>query len=280
MTQSRASLRVVLVRWGPLLVPLGVLAVLFVLNPTLRHPATWERMSRNWAHVALLAIGLTPIIITGGIDLSVGSIVGLSAVVAGFLWRDGGWPLEVALLSSLLAGLAAGVLNGSLVLAGISPLVVTLATLAVFRGLAYGLSGAQSVDNFPAGLRQWWEGSFLGVPHPLGLVLIPFALAYVFLHHTWMGRMVFALGDNPAWPTCSSSARPQRHRAKTTSCRPSPLSSWAACGLPEARGISPARCSESSPWPPCFREWFPFRGAGGPWPRGSCSWGSPSPTKG
>ncbi|MCI0460920.1 MAG: ABC transporter permease, partial [Gemmataceae bacterium] len=177
---------------------LVVLGAMLVLNPTLRHPAAWERMSRNWAQVALLAIGLTPIIITGGIDLSVGSVVGLSAVVAGFLWRDLGCPLEVALAGSVLAGLAAGVTNGALVLAGISPLVVTLATLAVFRGLAYGLSGARSVDNFPSVLRQWWDGSFLGLPQPLWLVLITFALGYLFLHHTWMGRMVFALGDNPA----------------------------------------------------------------------------------
>jgi rhamnose transport system permease protein len=197
MRSGAAMLSAWLVRGAPLLLPVVVLAALLVLNPTLHLPGTWERLSRNWAHVALLAIGLTPVILTGGIDLSVGSVAGLSAVVAGFLWRDLDLPLPLALAGCVLTGLAAGAVNGSLVLAGISPLVVTLATLAVFRGLAYGLSGPQSVDNFPPALRQWWDADFLGVPHPLGLVLICFALVYVFLHHTWMGRMVFALGDNP-----------------------------------------------------------------------------------
>src|SRR5262249_7501547 len=146
----------------------------------------------------LLAIGLTPIIITGGIDLSVGSVVGLAAVAAGFFWRDLGLPLSAALVGGVLTGLAAGMANGALVVSGINPLVVTLGTLAVFRRLAYGLSGSQAVDDFPLGLRQWWNGSFAGIPHPVWLIGLGFGGMYLFLHHTWMGRMLFALGDNAA----------------------------------------------------------------------------------
>src|SRR5581483_11712307 len=183
-------------RWVPVALPVAVLGAMLALNPTLRVPATWDGMARNWTGEALLAVALTPIIVTGGIDLSVGSVVGLSAVVAGFLWRDAGLPIAVALAGSLATGLACGVLNGGLVLTGINPLVVTLATLAVFRGLAYGVSGQQSVSEFPPRLGEWWEANLCGIPHPLWIILIVFALGYVFLHHTWIGRMLFAMGDN------------------------------------------------------------------------------------
>jgi rhamnose transport system permease protein len=197
MADNRGTIGTV-ARWAPVLLPVAVLVAMALLNPTLRRPTTWERAARNWCDVAVLAVALTPVIITGGIDLSVGSIVGLAAVAAGFLWRDAGWPLAVALAGGVLAGALAGLVNGGLVVAGISPLVVTLGTLAVFRGLAYGLSGSQAVSDFPDGLRQWWDASFLGVPHPLWIVVVCAAVVYVLVHHTWMGRMLFALGDNPA----------------------------------------------------------------------------------
>jgi rhamnose transport system permease protein len=190
-------LKLLFARWTPALLPVAVLGLMLALNPVLRQAPSWERMGRSWAGIALLALGLTPIIIAGGIDLSVGSMVGLSCVVVGALWRDLHWPLAAALTGGVLAGLGAGMLNGAVILTRINPLVVTLATLAVFRGLAYGLSGEQPVRDFPAGLRQWWTGSFLFVPFPVWIVLIAFVLIYLFLHHTWMGRMLYAIGDNP-----------------------------------------------------------------------------------
>ena len=185
------------VRWTPIAMPLVVLTAMILINPTLRHLETWDRVGRDWTGVALVAIGLTPIIITGGIDLSVGSMLGLAAVVAGTLWRDAHLPLGVALASGVLAGLCAGMFNGSVNLTGINPLAVTLATLAVFRGLAYGICGRQPIRNLPASLRQWWDGSFLGLPQPVWVVLVAFIVFYAFLHHTWMGRMLYAIGDNP-----------------------------------------------------------------------------------
>jgi rhamnose transport system permease protein len=185
-------------RWLPLVLPVLVLGVMLPLNPVLAEADAWDRMARNWTGVALLALGMTPIIITGGIDLSVGSVVGLAAVVVGYLWRVVGLPVEVALLGGVLTGLACGSVNGVLVLAGINPLVVTLATLGAFRGLAYGISGARPVGRFPQYLNDWWDqGTVLGLPNPLWLFLILFVALYLLLHHTWMGRMLFAIGDNP-----------------------------------------------------------------------------------
>src|SRR5205807_9770982 len=101
------------------------------------------------------------------------------------------------LAGGLLAGLFAGMINGGVILTGINPLVVTLATLAVFRGLAYGICGRQQIRNLPVGLRQWWDGDVLGLPYPVLAVAAAFTGYYVLLHHTWMGRMFYAIGDNP-----------------------------------------------------------------------------------
>ena len=97
--------------------------------------------------IGLLAVALTPVITTGGIDLSVGSLLGLSAVVFGKLWRDGGFSIGLAAITTLALGVFAGSINGLLITRGrIPPLIVTLGTFSLFRGLAEGLTGG--VDNF------------------------------------------------------------------------------------------------------------------------------------
>ncbi|HMC12163.1 MAG TPA: hypothetical protein VKH44_12770, partial [Pirellulaceae bacterium] len=105
--------------------------------------------------VGLLALALTPVIVSGGIDLSVGSLMGLSAVVFGMLWRDFHLPIPLALLGTLVLGASAGLLNGALITRlRLPPLIVTLGTFSLFRGLAEGMT--RGVDNFTA-----FPGSFL-----------------------------------------------------------------------------------------------------------------------
>src|ERR1700722_8671328 len=101
--------------------------------------------------IGLLALALTPVIVTGGIDLSVGSLMGLSAVLFGMMWRDGGLPIEVAALATLAIGALAGALNAILI-GGLRlpPLIVTLGTFSLFRGLAEGITrGAENFTDFP-----------------------------------------------------------------------------------------------------------------------------------
>jgi ribose/xylose/arabinose/galactoside ABC-type transport system permease subunit len=175
----------------------GLILLALVLGvPAFHQPLFWLSLARQYFAPAMLALALTPIILTGGIDLSVGSVTVFTSVVIGALWRDLGWPIEWALAGGALAGLLAGLGNGLLVTVGVLPLVATLATRELFRGLAWTLSGTTPVNRFPPELGGWWGASLLHVPLPLLVIVGLFVLTYLVVHHTWVGRMLFAIGDN------------------------------------------------------------------------------------
>lgn len=178
------------------LLALAVLLACVLLVPAFRRPGYWALLTRDYFAAAALALALTPIILTGGIDLSVGSVAVFASVVVGFLWRDLGWPIGAAVAGGAVAGLVAGVGNGVLVAVGVLPLVATLATRELFRGLALTLAGTTPVSVFPPLLGSLWYANPWGIPSPV-LVLAPlFLLTYLLVHHTWIGRMTFAVGDN------------------------------------------------------------------------------------
>src|SRR5262245_6842199 len=125
-------------------------------------------ITRLSVEIGLLALALTPIIISGGIDLSVGSMMGLAAVVLGSSWRDAHLPLPLAIAITLLVGLAGGALN-ALVIARLKlpPLIVTLGTFSLFRGIAEGLTrGIENYYGFPPRYLFLGQGYFLGIVPP------------------------------------------------------------------------------------------------------------------
>jgi rhamnose transport system permease protein len=155
---------------------------------------------RAAAPAGLLALALTPVIVSGGIDLSVGSLLGFSAVVLGELWRDAGLPLGVAVALTLLLGAAAGALNALLVARLRLPaLIVTLGTFSLFRGLAEGLTaGVENYTGFPPRFLALGQGHVLGTIPIQGLVLTAAAVAYaVLLHASVAGRALYAIGFSP-----------------------------------------------------------------------------------
>src|SRR6266542_211212 len=109
-------------------------------------------ITRVSVELGLLALALTPIIVTGGIDLSVGSMMGLAAVCFGAAWRDWHWPVPAAAMFSIVLGCAGGALNALLITRlKIPPLIVTLGSFSMFRGIAEGIThGAVNYSNFPA----------------------------------------------------------------------------------------------------------------------------------
>ncbi|MBE2269032.1 MAG: ABC transporter permease [Anaerolinea sp.] len=152
---------------------------------------------RLLAEVGLMALPMTFIIITGGIDLSVGSILGLSAILVGYVWNNLGLPLEVAIVVAILAACLAGFINGFIIVrVNVPPLIMTLATLAFFRGLAQGISEARSVTGYPEWFFGLGQGSILGVPTQLWILLIAIIVSAVLLARTTLGRTLYAIGNN------------------------------------------------------------------------------------
>ena len=150
--------------------------------------------------IGLLAVALTPVITSGGIDLSVGSLMGLSAVVFGELWRDWGLPIGLAAAGTLLLGALAGSLNGLLITRGRIPaLIVTLGSFSLFRGLAEGLTGGvDNYTNFPGSFLFLGQGySFGGIPTQLPIFVLVAAAFWVLLHRSTIGRGLMAIGFSP-----------------------------------------------------------------------------------
>ena len=148
------------------------------------------------AVLTILALGMTLIILTEGIDLSLGSVLGLAGVVMGLL-IVAGRSLPVALLAALGVGATFGLLNGLLIsYMEMPPFVVTLGTFGMAQSLAMVLTEGNSITGLRASIRWFNEGVVLGVPVPIGATVILFALTYGLLYRTKFGRYVFAIGGN------------------------------------------------------------------------------------
>jgi rhamnose transport system permease protein len=147
--------------------------------------------------LGLLAIALTPVVVCGGIDLGVGSMMGLAAVVLGLLWRDAGLPIGAAAAGAIVVGAAGGVLTAFLVARlRLPPLVVTLGTLTLYRGLAEGLTrGIDNVTGLPPEFLWLGQGYLCGVvPVQLPLLVVAAALWSITLSKTTFGRSLYAIG--------------------------------------------------------------------------------------
>lgn len=154
-------------------------------------------ITRLAVEVGLLALVMTPIIITGGIDLSVGSMMGLSAVVMGGLWRDAGLSMPIAIAVTLLVGLLGGSLNAVMITKlKAPPLIVTLGTFSLFRGIAEGLTrGIENYSGFSQSFLFLGQGYVGGIVPTQLLILIPaMAAIWWWLHRTAFGRSLYAIG--------------------------------------------------------------------------------------
>jgi rhamnose transport system permease protein len=152
---------------------------------------------RLMAEVGLVALAMTFVIVTGGIDLSVGSTLGLVAILLGVFWHNLGIPLPFAMILGVVAGGAAGLVNGIIITRfGVPPLIATLATLALYRGLAEGISQARSVRGYPDWFFMLGQGEFFGVPVQLWIFAGVAVAAAVILGLSTFGRATYAIGSN------------------------------------------------------------------------------------
>lgn len=190
------ALFTLILRYLPLLVAATTLLVMVLYVPAFHRLRYWMALPVQFFPAAAMALALTPIILTGGIDLSVGSTMVLSSVVTGVLWRDAGVGIELALVAGALAGGLCGLINGALVVVGVLPLVVTLATRELYRGLALTVTGGEEVRGMGADVANLPAMPLLGAPLALWALVAIGLISYLVVHHTWMGRSLFAMGDN------------------------------------------------------------------------------------
>lgn len=161
--------------------------------------ANFYNITRNFAFIGIMAVGMVPVIITGGIDLSVGSIMGLVGVVCGVILQAGmAW--YVALVAGLLAGMFAGLINGALIAyVGLSPFVVTLGMLSFARSIAVVLSQNRMIYQLGPGgpvFKELGGGAFLGLAHPVWVLIVLTIIATVILKTTTWGRHLYSVGGN------------------------------------------------------------------------------------
>ena len=170
--------------------------VLTVWAPGFFTAANLTNVLLQVAVLTIVALGMTLVILTEGIDLSLGPVLGLCGVAASLL-VVGGYPLPYAIGAAVGIGVCFGLLNGMLVaVAGMPPFIVTLGTFGIAQSVAMVLTRGDSVVNLPGYYRWFNDGVFLGVPVPLWATAAVFALTWLLLYRTKFGRYVFAIGGN------------------------------------------------------------------------------------
>ena len=183
-------------RFGTLIGLLVLCAVLWALTPFFLTVSNLLNIAQQTSINAIVAVGMTYVILSGGIDLSVGSIVAVAGVVLGTLLQQG-QALPIAIAASIAIGVACGVVNGALVSWGrLPPFIVTLGMMSIARGAALVFTEGRPVSGFDPGFRSIATGSIGFIPAPIIVMVVVYAMAHLVLTRTTFGRYVYAIGGN------------------------------------------------------------------------------------
>ncbi|WP_158802160.1 MULTISPECIES: ABC transporter permease [unclassified Acidisoma] len=172
----------------------GLFVIFSILTSNFYQPANLIDVMLQSSINAIIAVGMTLVIMTRGIDLSVGSVVGLSSMVASDMLSHG---LLVGIIAGLVVGLLCGAINGILIAKLKLPdFIVTLGTLSVFRGAALIYTNGQPIYGLPPAFRDAFAGRILAIPTPVLLAIIIAVAAFLFIRFTALGEQVIAIGGN------------------------------------------------------------------------------------
>ena len=196
------SLKMRLANWrrSPVFYPLIGFIIVFiamaVINDNFLTGSNLTNLARQTSIIAIIAVGMSLAILTGGIDLSVGPVMALSGtVMAGLMVA--GVPPTLAILLGLLIGAAFGAFNGAFIaFAGMPPIIVTLATMGIARGLALIYTGGYPISGLPVEFAFFGRGTLAGIQMPILIMIAVYALGFVLLHHTATGRYLYSIGGN------------------------------------------------------------------------------------
>lgn len=182
------------------LLPFFTLIALFIIlsiaSPNFLTSTNLSSVVRQTAVINIMALGMTVIIISGGIDLSVGSILALAGLLGTMMMEKHG--IAVGIVTGLIFGTLCGFANGLMTTTlRISPFIVTLGTMGIYRGIALIISKGLPVHQIPPSYSFLGEGTVLGVPFVLWILLLCAAVIHIILEHTRLGRYAFSIGSNP-----------------------------------------------------------------------------------
>ncbi|SHG32185.1 ribose transport system permease protein [Kaistia soli DSM 19436] len=178
-----------------ILLAIAIAACLSVLSPYfLTHSNIFNMLDQSVV-IGIIAVGMTFVILTGGIDLSVGSVAGLTGIILGLAVQH--MPVAPAIAVAVAAGAFIGLLSGLLInVFGLAAFVVTLGVMAIARSLAYIFSGQTAISNIPESMQDIVYTSVLGIPSNVLFLLVLYALAWAYLTYTKGGRTIYAVGSN------------------------------------------------------------------------------------
>jgi ribose/xylose/arabinose/galactoside ABC-type transport system permease subunit len=187
-----------------ILIVLGLFIVLAVITRTFFTTSNLLNVLRQISINGILAIGMTFVVLTGGIDLSVGSIVAFCGIVSAGLIRDARMPVLPVVVISLLIGIAMGVFNGYFVAFwNAAPFVVTLALMTIARGMTFVFSNGKPISPLTAEFLNIGRGNIAGLPIPAFILLLVFIIGFVILKYFSIGRYIYAIGGNEDSATVS-----------------------------------------------------------------------------
>jgi ribose transport system permease protein len=183
-------------RVGILIVLIALIVLMSVIAPNFNRIGNLLNIARSISVNAILAAGLTFVILTGGIDLSVGSIIAVSGVVSVIL-AMAGTPSVFAVVLGMAAGAACGLVNGLLTsVLMLAPFIVTLGTMTFLRGLAYTITAGEPIVSSDLGFKVLGNGYVAGIPVPVIVMAAVYGVAWFLLERTTYGRHVYAVGGN------------------------------------------------------------------------------------
>jgi inositol transport system permease protein len=197
LLENKQKLAKFISQYSIVLILLGMMAILTIFEPRFLTAMNLINVVRQITLIAIVGFGATMIIITTGIDLSSGSIIGLASVTAASFAHPEQYPLIVPILIGLIAGAVAGGVNGILVAyAKLPAFIATLGMMTAARGVTYIISDGHPITDFSKEFDFLGRGSFLGIPFMIYVLIFMGLISYIILRHTKIGKCIYAIGGN------------------------------------------------------------------------------------
>lgn len=182
---------------GIFLVVVVMMLILTIASPNFATAGNLAIVARIIALNSIIAMGMTMVILSGGIDLSVGSVVALTSVVVGFVMVRLGMPIWICILAGLVVGAVVGSFNGFLITrTGVPPFIITLGMMGLARGLALVITKGSTISGLPESYLNLGQGYLGPVPYPVIIMLVLAVLIHIMLSRTTFGRRIYFIGSN------------------------------------------------------------------------------------